>query len=99
MAHPLVGTLNQTLVPRTGGGRVAAFEVLVGTSAIRNLIREGKTRQIRNMISTGHREGMQTLEASLNTLVTTDTVTYEQAVRHTAHPEDIRRPHVPVGPT
>ncbi|MFF0383522.1 type IV pilus twitching motility protein PilT [Streptomyces sp. NPDC004286] len=99
LAHTLVGILNQTLIPRTGGGRVAAFEVLVGTSAIRNLIREGKTRQIRNMISTGHREGMQTLETSLNTLVTTGTVSYEQAVRHTAHPEDIRRPYVPVGPT
>ncbi|MFI8348506.1 type IV pilus twitching motility protein PilT [Streptomyces sp. NPDC085596] len=98
LAHTLVGILNQTLIRRTGGGRAAAFEVLVGTSVIRNLIREGKTRQIRNMISTGHREGMQTLETSLNTLVATGAVTYERAVQHTAHPEDIRRPYVPVGP-
>ncbi|MFD4240498.1 type IV pilus twitching motility protein PilT [Streptomyces sp. NPDC058525] len=41
LAHTLVGILNQTLIPRIGGGRVAAYEVLVGTSAIRNLIREG----------------------------------------------------------
>ncbi|MFI5671118.1 type IV pilus twitching motility protein PilT [Streptomyces sp. NPDC051704] len=87
LAHTLVGILNQTLIPRTGGGRVAAFEVLVGTSAIRNLI------------STGHRDGMQTLESSINALVASGTVAYEEAVRHTAHPEDILRPRVPVGRT
>ncbi|MGW4271963.1 type IV pilus twitching motility protein PilT [Streptomyces seoulensis] len=97
LAHTLVGILNQTLIPRTGGGRVAAFEVLVGTSAIRNLVREGKTRQIRNMISTGHRDGMQTLETSINALVAARAIAYEEAVLHTAHPEDIQRPHVPVG--
>ncbi|WP_345182866.1 type IV pilus twitching motility protein PilT [Streptomyces lavendulae] len=99
LAHTLVGILNQTLVPRTGGGRVAAFEVLVGTSAIRNLIREGKTRQIRNMVATGHRDGMRTLESSIDALVASGTVTYEEAVLHTAHPEDIKRPHVPAGLT
>lgn len=68
-------------------GRAPAFEVLVGTSAVRNLIREGKNRQIRNMIATGHREGMPTLEASINALVRADTVTYEEAVRCSAYPE------------
>ncbi|MFF5781546.1 hypothetical protein ACFY7Y_32060 [Streptomyces virginiae] len=97
MAHTLVGILNQCLIPRGGGGRVAAFEVLVGTSAIRNLIREGKTRQIRNMIATGHRDGMRTLEAGIDALVTAGTVAYEEAVLHTAHPEDVQRPRVPVG--
>ncbi|MFG3365620.1 type IV pilus twitching motility protein PilT [Streptomyces sp. NPDC090032] len=99
LAHTLVGILNQTLIPRIGGGRVAAFEVLVGTSAIRNLIREGKTRQIRNVVSTGHRDGMQTLETSINALVAAGTIAYEEAVLCTACPEDIQRPHVPVGRT
>ncbi|MFF0275631.1 type IV pilus twitching motility protein PilT [Streptomyces sp. NPDC094447] len=99
LAHTLVGILNQTLVPRIGGGRAAAFEVLVGTPAIRNLIREGKTRQIRNMIATGHRDGMQTLEAGINALVTAGAVAYEEAVLCTAHPEDIQRPSVPAGRT
>ncbi|MFE5771656.1 type IV pilus twitching motility protein PilT [Streptomyces sp. NPDC056485] len=99
LAHTLVGILNQTLIPATGGGRAAAFEVLVGTAAIRNLIREGKTRQIRNMISTGHRDGMQTLETGINALVAAGTVGYEEAVLHTAHPEEIRRPHAPAGRT
>ncbi|WP_406196024.1 hypothetical protein OH807_08810 [Kitasatospora sp. NBC_01560] len=76
---------------------MAAFEVLVGTSAIRNLIREGKTRQIRNMIATGHRDGMQTLESSLNALVAAGAVAYEEAVLHTARPEEIQRPHAPAG--
>ncbi|MGW5398758.1 type IV pilus twitching motility protein PilT [Streptomyces sp. NPDC003952] len=92
LAQTLVGILNQTLIPRIGGGRVPAFEVLVGTSAIRNLIREGKTRQIRNVIATGRRDGMQTLETGINALVAAGTITYEEAVRCTAYPEDIRRP-------
>ncbi|MFD9611715.1 type IV pilus twitching motility protein PilT [Streptomyces sp. NPDC059083] len=100
LAHTLVGILNQTLIPRTGGGRVAAFEVLVGTSAIRNLIREGKTRQIRNMVATGQRDGMQTLETGINALLSTGIISYEEALRHTAHPEDIRPPAVrPPAPT
>ena len=69
LTHTLIGILNQQLIPRIGGGRVAAFEVLIGTSAICNLIREGKTRQIRNLVSTGQRLGMRTLEASLSELV------------------------------
>ncbi|WP_272919047.1 ATPase, T2SS/T4P/T4SS family [Streptomyces sp. SID4985] len=97
LAHILVGILNQTFVPRTGGGRVAAVEVLVGTSALRNQIREGKTRQIRNMISTGQRDGMQTLAGGINAVVAAGTVAHEKAVLHTAHPEDIQRPYVPVG--
>lgn len=99
LTHTLVGFLNQTLIPRIGGGRVAAFEVLVGTSAIRNLIRQGKTRQLHNMISTGHRDGMRTLETGINALVAAGTITYEEAVLHTAHPEDIQRPYVPVART
>ncbi|MFJ8043961.1 type IV pilus twitching motility protein PilT [Kitasatospora sp. NPDC096147] len=90
LAHTLVGVLSQALVPRTGGGRVAAFEVLVATPAIRNLIREGKTRQIRNVVATGARDGMQTLETGLNALVAAGTVDHREALRHTAHPEEIR---------
>jgi len=91
LAHTLAGIVNQQLVPRVGGGRVAAFEVLLGTSGVRNLIREGKTRQIRNMIATGRREGMQTLEASLSELVASGTVRYEDAVLRTLFPDDVKR--------
>ena len=69
LAAALTGIVYQRLVPRIGGGRVAAYEVLVATPAVRNLIREGKTRQLRNTLASGSREGMQTLEQSLTRLV------------------------------
>ena len=97
LTHTLVGILNQQLIPRIGGGRVAAFEVLVGTSAVCNLIREGKTRQIRNQVATGQRVGMQTLEAALSELVAQGVVAYEEAVLWTLHPDEVRRP-LPVAP-
>lgn len=92
LTHTLVGVLNQQLVPKIGGGRVAAFEVLVGTSAVCNLIREGKTRQIRNLVSTGQRNGMQTLEANLTELVAAGTVAHEEAVLWTVYPDEVKPP-------
>ena len=97
LTHTLVGVLNQQLIPRIGGGRVAAFEVLVGTSAICNLIREGKTRQIRNQVATGQRAGMQTLEVALSELVAQGVVSYDEARLWTLHPEEITQPR-PVMP-
>jgi twitching motility protein PilT len=99
LAHTLLGILNQQLVPRIGGGRVAAFEVLVGTPAVRNLIREGKTRQLRNLVSTGQRDGMQTIEACLSDLVANGLVAYDDAVLLTLHPDAIKRPLVPAYPS
>ena len=96
LAHTLIGIINQQLVPQIGRGRVAAFEVLVGTAAIRNLIREGKTRQIRNMVATGQRDGMQTLETCLNTLIAVGRVSYEEAVLCTLFPDEIKRLPPPV---
>jgi len=100
LTHTLVGILNQQLVPRIGGGRVAAFEVLVGTSAIRNLIREGKTRQIRNLVATGQRAGMQTIEGAMSELVALGVVAYDEALLWTTHPEEVARPApvLPLGP-
>ena len=92
LAHTLLGVLNQQLVPKIGGGRVAAFEVLVGTPAVRNLIREGKSRQLRNLVATGQREGMQTLEGALTDLIARGLVAYDEAVLLTLHPEEVKRP-------
>jgi twitching motility protein PilT len=76
----LVGVISQTLVKRSDGrGRVAAFEVLVATGAIRNLIRENKTYQIGSLIQTGARAKMQTLDQSLAILVEDGLVTHEEA--------------------
>lgn len=66
----LIGVISQTLVKRKDErGRAAAFEVLAGTPAVRNLIRENKSYQINSIIQTGHRQGMQTLDQSLVKLV------------------------------
>lgn len=96
LAHTLAGILNQQLLLRVGGGRVAAFEVLVGSPAVRNLVREGKTRQIRNAVATGQREGMNTLEMSLSALVASGVVTLEEARARSLYPSEIKAPAPPV---
>jgi len=85
----LQAVIAQRLVPKIGGGRVAAYEILLGTAAVANLIREGKVRQIRNLIATGQREGMCVLEQSLGALVASGVVSMEDAMEASAHPEDI----------
>ena len=89
LAAALTGIVYQRLIPRIGGGVVAAYEVLVAGHAIRNLIMEGKTHQLRNSLWTGHREGMATFEQSLSALVQSGQITYDDAVARSLHPEDI----------
>ena len=91
LANALSGIVYQRLLPRNGGGRVAAYEVLVATPAIRNLVREGKTRQIRNLVATGRREGMQTIEQSLSQLVHSGVVEHHAAVAVSLYPNDVAR--------
>jgi twitching motility protein PilT len=89
LAGSLSAVVAQRLVPRIGGGMVAAFEVLVANHAVRNLIREGKTRQIRNVTATGGSEGMMTLEHSLSRLVEAGIVTYEDTLVRAAVPGEV----------
>ncbi len=95
----LAGTLSavvaQRLIPRIGGGLVAAYEVLIANNAVRNLVREGKTRQIRNLITLGQAEGMITLEQSLNQLVARGVISYDDALLRAPNPQDIERPLSP----
>ncbi|MDP1795299.1 MAG: type IV pilus twitching motility protein PilT, partial [Acidimicrobiales bacterium] len=92
LANTLVGILYQTLVPKIGGGRTPAFEILVGSPAIRNLIREGKSGQIRNIVSTSQRDGMKTLEVSLDELVRSGEISYEEATSRSMNPKQISNP-------
>ncbi|MGN6781173.1 MAG: type IV pilus twitching motility protein PilT, partial [Marmoricola sp.] len=69
LAAALSCVVYQRLVPKIGGGMTAAYEVLVATPSVRNLIKEGKTHQLRNSLVTGARDGMNTLEHSLSRLV------------------------------
>src|SRR5467141_1694645 len=66
LAVCLAGVIYQQLIPAVGGGRVAAFEVLVANVAVRSMIKDGKTDQIRSVLLTNLRQGSQTLERSLN---------------------------------
>ncbi len=90
LAGALQGVLSQRLLPAISGGRVAAYEVLMGSEAVKNLIREGKSRQLRNVVATGGPEGMQTIEMDLARLVTSGLVTMEMAQSVSAYPAEIQ---------
>ncbi|MBB3191826.1 type IV pilus twitching motility protein PilT [Halomonas cerina] len=79
LSESLQAVISQALLKRQGGGRVAAHEILVATSAVRNLIREDKVAQIYSAIQTGGNLGMQTLDASLARLVADNVVAREEA--------------------
>lgn len=79
IAGSLQAVISQVLLKRKGGGRAAAHEILVGTSAVRNLIRENKVPQIYSMIQVGQRYGMQTMEDSIKALVQQGIVDPEEA--------------------
>lgn len=82
LASSLQGVVAQTLLKRTDGkGRVGAFEILVGTNAVRNLIRENQVAQLYSMIQTGTRYGMVTMEEAINALVIQGAIDKDEARR------------------
>jgi twitching motility protein PilT len=83
LSESLRAVISQTLLKRIGGGRIAAHEIMIGTPAIRNLIREGKIAQMYSSIQTGGSVGMQTLDQCLNELLSKGMVSKEEA-RHKA---------------
>ena len=91
MASTLQGVISQTLVPKLGGGRVAAREVLVGTDAVRSLIREGKSAQLLNLMQTGKQYGMTTLEDELVQAYAEGLIAADDAVAKANRPDDVRR--------
>jgi twitching motility protein PilT len=91
LAEALQGIVCQTLLPRAGGGMVLAQEVLVVTAAVRAHLRDGKAAQLAHALQGGAKEGMQTLEESLNDLVAKGLVTYENALARANHPKLIER--------
>jgi len=79
LSESLEGVIAQRLLKKTGGGRAAAYEIMIGTPAIRNLIREAKVPQIYGMIQTGKEAGMATMDQSLEDLVSRGVVDREVA--------------------
>jgi twitching motility protein PilT len=88
----VVAVLSQTLLPKaTGKGRVAAFEVMIANTAVRNLIRDGKTYELNNVMQLNSSEGMQTLDQCLAGLVRLKVVTPEEALTHSSHPDRLQK--------
>jgi twitching motility protein PilT len=90
LAGSLQGVVSQRLLPSVQGGRVAAYEVLMANDAVRNLLREGKSRQLRNVVATGGGEGMQTLEMDLARLVSAGLLAMDVAQHSSAFPNEIQ---------
>jgi twitching motility protein PilT len=89
LSESLRGVISQTLLKRKGGGRVAAHEIMIGTPAIRNLIREGKIAQMYSAIQTGQQHGMQTLDQNLHDLVEKGIVAREEARMKAQHKDGV----------
>ena len=88
LSESLRAVISQTLLKKTGGGRIAAHEIMIGTPAIRNLIRENKIAQMYSSIQTGQQVGMQTLDQCLQKLVSQGQVSKIEA-RFKAQNKDI----------
>jgi twitching motility protein PilT len=89
LSESLQAVISQTLLKKKGGGRVAAHEILIGTRAIRNLIRENKIAQMRSTMQTSQADGMQTLDQSLKALVTKGLVDRNDARHKADNPDSI----------
>ncbi|HIP76424.1 MAG TPA: type IV pilus twitching motility protein PilT [Psychromonas hadalis] len=87
LSESLRAVISQTLLKKTGGGRVAAHEIMMGIPAIRNLIREDKVAQMYSVIQTGMVHGMQTLDQFLHDLVAQGMVSHGDAAKKAAAPK------------
>lgn len=91
LASSLIGVVAQTLLPKIGGGRVAAYEVLIVTSGISNLIRENKTFRINSAIQTGAKYGMQLMDDALFNHWAAGRVTVEDALGKSQMPDELAK--------
>ena len=89
LSESLEAVIAQSLLKKNGGGRVAAHEIMIGTAAIRNLIREDKIAQMYSAIQTGNSIGMQTLDQCLQELVKRGLISKETARSKAKNPEDL----------
>ncbi|MDO9334521.1 MAG: type IV pilus twitching motility protein PilT [Dehalococcoidales bacterium] len=92
LSQVLEAVLTQCLLPRIEGeGRVAAFEILLATPAVRNLIRQGKSHELPNVMNLGTKEGMQTLDQALAKLVKSQVVSREVALMKSSNPGQLMK--------
>jgi len=90
LAATLLGIVSRRLVPAVNGGMINAVELLIANSAVRNLIREGKTHQIDMVIETSYEEGMISLNRSLADLVSRGMITFENATLFSNNPYELK---------
>ncbi len=86
LSESIQAIITQTLCKKVGGGRVAGLEILIGTTAVRNLIREGKIHQIPSIMQTSQNVGMRTMEMALMDLVGRNLITRETAIEKSGNP-------------
>jgi twitching motility protein PilT len=91
LGNTLEGVVSQQLLPRLGGGRRAALEVMIGNPAIKNLIREGKTHQMYSIIETSSNIGMQTMDRSLSDLFKNGYCSHEECLIRAVDKETFQR--------
>ena len=91
LGNTLEGVISQQLLPRLGGGRRAAIEVMLGSPAIKNLIREGKTHQMYSVIETSSNIGMQTMDRSLSDLFKNGYVSHEECLLRAVDKDNFSR--------
>ena len=89
LSESLKAVISQTLMKKIGGGRVAAHEIMIGTPAIRNLIREDKVAQMYSSIQTGQNAGMQTLDQNLKQLLAQGVIGKDEAMKKAANPDSL----------
>jgi len=91
LANTILAVVSQRLVPRQGGGRIPAVELMFANDAIRNLVREGKTFQIDNVLQTSGQQGMMLIETHFTHLIQQGLVSRETAMRHAFRPNEMMR--------
>ncbi len=97
MGATLEAVLSQTLCRKTGGGRILAYELMIGTNAVRSLVREGKTHQLSSVIQTSQKLGMQTLDMHLMKLIEKGLITFDEGYSKAIHPETFKKSSLSVG--
>ncbi|MFW5702455.1 MAG: type IV pilus twitching motility protein PilT, partial [Candidatus Dojkabacteria bacterium] len=90
LANVITAVISQRLLPVKQGGRRAALEIMLGSAAVKNAIREGKTYQIDNIIQTSGDMGMMTIEKSLVQMVKDGYISEDQALEASAKPDDVK---------
>ncbi len=91
LAESILGVVSQVLLPKLGGGRIAAYEIMIGTPAVRNHIREGKTYQIPSVQQTSGKLGMTTMGQSLLSLIANASIDRKSALHIAADSEEIKK--------